>query len=333
MSSDAQIVKRKEEKMKKRSEGFFTVMLLIASAMWGFGYIAVQSAIDNGYSTLFTMFARFGIAVVLLAIIFNKQLKGITRTEVVGGIITGTLMQLAFLLQTYGLEYTTPSNNAFITVIFVVLVPIFSWMIYKVKPSNLVFLSAILCVVGVLFLTVDLSVGMSKFGFGDFLTFLCAIFFALEMIAIGHYAQKTNIIRLNFIVMVVCAVISGVMFFIFDGDLSQFTPTIDLWSIMYLAFFSTTACYVLQTWAQKYVGTNKTVVVLSTESLFASLFSVMVGYEKFSITMIVGGLFIFVAVLITEFSSKKEEKSNDDTKEEMVEGNIKIQEQDVKSNS
>lgn len=291
--------------MKNKSEGFFTVMLLLASAMWGFGYIAVQSAIDSGYSSLFTMFTRFGISVVLLAIIFNKQLKGFTRNEVVGGIITGTLMQLAFLFQTYGLEYTTPSNNAFITVIFVVLVPIFSWMIYKVKPSNLVFLSAILCVVGVLFLTVDLSVGMSRFGFGDFLTLLCAVFFAFEMIAIGHYAQISNIIRLNFLVMVVCAVISGVMFFIFDGDMTQFKPSTDLWSIMYLAFFSTTACYLLQTWAQKYVGTNKTVIVLSTESLFASLFSVMVGYEKFSFTMVIGGLFIFVAILIAEFSSQK----------------------------
>ncbi len=107
---------------------------------------------------------RFTLATVVFGIAFRKDLKSILRKENIAGLIVGLFLFLSFTFQTYALEHTSPSNNAFITATNVVFVPFLSWIVFSVKPKWNAFLAAIICLAGVTILTVNLEDGFTAFG-------------------------------------------------------------------------------------------------------------------------------------------------------------------------
>ncbi len=280
--------------------------LLLAAVIWGSGFIATQYAVDSDYSPAFILLVRYFAASVILWLIFGKRLRHITPVEWRSGGLAGFAFFMGFLLQTYGLIDTTPSMNAFITATSVMMVPLFVWIFFKEKPLRVVFISCIISFFGVLILSLE-SFGSFNFSFGkgEILTFASAIAFALHTVFIGYHASRMDPIRLTFIQTVVAAVSSLIYFLIADRDFSQFALKIDLWSIFYLAIFSTLICFLLQTWGLSRVPSSQAVVILSGESLFATIFSVALGFDPFRWQLVFGGGLILGAILLTEIGGRR----------------------------
>ncbi len=257
-------------------------------------------AIDFNYSSSFIMAYRFTVATIIFGIIFRKDLKSIFKKENIGGVIIGIFLFISFTFQTYALKFTTPSNNAFITATNVVFVPFLSWIIFSTKPKLSAFLAAIICLLGVTILSVDLKEGFSSFGYGEVLTFISSLGFAIYTVFLGLYSNKIDIKALVFLQMLTAAILSIVLFIFTDGDITLFIPNSNHMPVLFLAIFSTSICYFLQTSAQKIVSPSKTAIIISSESLFATALSVLLNFEPFKINLLIGGTLILISIIIAE---------------------------------
>ena len=295
--------------MKNKTNLLATFGLLIVAIIWGTGFIATQIAIDQGMTTSFIMLVRFGVASLVLGISSKKDIKKMNKIDLKRGSAAGTLLFLGFTLQTVGLNFTTPSSNAFITATSVVMVPFLSWFILKEKPENKVFLAAFICLMGLGILALGPSQDM-KLSIGDTFTLLCAVAFALHTVSMGKFAAEMSTNILTFLQITIAAVFSLIMFIMVDRDISAFASVKGVLASLYLGIFSTFICYSIQTICQRYISPSKVSIIVSTEALFGSVFSVMLGYENFTLFLLIGGLAIIVAMLIIEINFVRTWKSS-----------------------
>jgi drug/metabolite transporter (DMT)-like permease len=268
--------------------------LLLVAIIWGGGFIAVKDSV-NLVPPFYQMTIRFFLSTLIMAIIFNKSLRKATKADFKMGTIIGIFLFLGFALQTVGIVYTTASKSAFLTATYVVIVPFLNWAIFKLKLDKFSVIGAILCLIGISFLT--LQGGLNLNG-GDILTILGSIGFAGQIITIGLYTKKTDPIILTIIQFGVAAILSFIMAIFFE-PVPQFETKLIL-PIAYMVIFSTTLCFIIQNVAQKYTTSTHAAIILSLECLFGSLFSVLIFGDKFTFFMIVGCIFIFIAIITTE---------------------------------
>ncbi len=284
-------------------------LLLLVAIIWGSGFIGSQMALDAQLSSAFIMFVRFAIATLIIGVVFFKDLKkNLKREHLKGGILIGLFLFLAFYVQTVGLKYTTPSNNAFITASNVVMVPFIWWVISKKRPSIKIFVSSFLCLIGIGILSLNFSQGFS-FQVGDLLTLLCAFLFACQIVATGILAKQMDTKVVVFLQFAVATVCGFIMFMLTDRNFTAFASPKGMAAVIYLGVFSTCLCYFLQTTAQQHVDSSKAAIILATESLFGTIFSVALGYDRLTINMVVGGMIILASIILPELQlSKKVEK-------------------------
>ena len=294
---------------KKRVEVMGSLSLLLVAVIWGTGFIASQMALDANLSSAFIMFVRFAIAALIVGLVFHRDLKQQLKKEHwKGGFLIGTFLFFAFYVQTVALQYTTPSNNAFITAANVVMVPFLWWAVSRKKPGTKYILSSFLCLIGIGILSVNLSSGIS-FQIGDLLTLGCALLFACQIITTGVLAQKMDAKVVVFLQFAVATVLGFITFMLTDRNFGAFGSASGMAAVAYLGIFSTCLCYFLQTTAQQHVESAKAAIILATESLFGTVFSVILGYDKLTVNMVLGGLIILISILMTELKlPKKGEK-------------------------
>ncbi|NCD06040.1 MAG: DMT family transporter, partial [Spirochaetia bacterium] len=211
--------------------------LALTALIWGSAFPVSQYAIDSNMSTSLILLLRFSIASIILLILFFKKIKTITKKEFQYGIIAGAFLFLGFYTQTIGLKYTTPSNNAFITAIYVIMVPFITMFVFKKKPKTKFFFLPLITFLGVVILTYSPSsnVLLSK---GDLLTLLCALFFALHISYLGIVSKKVDVIKMTFLQMITASVLS-LLFFVFYDKLviTNIDYTKGILSILYLGIF------------------------------------------------------------------------------------------------
>jgi len=269
--------------------------LILVAIIWGSGFVATKSGLDH-ITPLYMLVFRFGISTVLLGLIFMKRIKKATVEDFKAGIVIGIFLFLGFSVQTFALQFTTASKQAFITGTNVVMVPFLYWAVSKKKPDNYDVLGAILCFSGIGILSVESGF---KIGFGDSLTLLCAVFYAAHIVAIGYYAQKHDPIILAFFQIMWTFILSCIFAPIFEPMPTVITKEMVI-PIVYLAVFSTTVAFLLQNLAQKHTSSTKTAIILSMESVFGSLFSFIFLKEPFTIKFLIGCTAILLSIITTE---------------------------------
>ena len=191
---------------------------------------------------------------------------------------------------------TTVSNAAFFTATNVVMVPFISWVINRNRPSLQIVLLTLMSLLGVGVLSFDgerLSIGK-----GDAIVILCAFFFAMQITYLEKATKDSNPARVNFVQILVAALISNAVFWIKGENLKEMNVAGGLLPILFLGIFSTCLCYFIQTNAQKYSSASKVGVILSLEGFFGSLFSVLLGMELLSAKLILGGSLIIGAAIL-----------------------------------
>ncbi len=293
-----------------KSKAAMTGALLLAAVIWGSGTVFMQICIDGGIETGLQMFFRFWCGALCLGILLNKKLKQITSRLVFCGLLCGTLLFFGFFVLTLGLESTTPANSAFLSASSVMLVPFISWAMLKIRPEKKVFAGCFLCLFGVAVLSLQLNGGV-PFTIGDSLTLFSAVFFSFYTCTVAKVAGGLDAALFTFAQLLVTAFWSTVTLPFTGADFSvvgQDLPA--LGAVIFLGIFNTGLCYLIQMTAQKSLPPTRVSLILSSESLFGAVFSVLAGYDPFSVRLVVGGSIMMCAILLVEtdlfsFSKKK----------------------------
>lgn len=281
-------------------------LCLLTAAIWGTGFIASQTAIDAHMSPALIMVIRFTVGSLIMALFSMKRLKKVNMQVIKAGLLPGLFLFGAFYAQILGQERTTVSHCAFLTATNVVMVPFLEWAASRHRPPVRTFMITLLTLIGIGILSIAPGSFSLTFNLGDGLSLLCALLFALHITSVGRAVQKEDVVLVNLIQMAVAAIISAVLFLVTDlHALDHANLSAGLPAVLYLGLFSTCLCYFLQALAQKYTSASQAGVLLSTEGMFASLLSVLLGMEDLTLNMICGGLLILLSVILLEYFSAK----------------------------
>ena len=285
-------------------------LCLLTAAIWGTGFIASQMAIDAQMSAALIMFLRFTIASVVMLMVCLPRIKKLNGRVIRAGLLPGVFLFSAFFTQILGQERTTVSHCAFLTATNVVMVPFLVWIGSRKRPPVRTFLITVLTLAGVSVLSIAPGSFDLSFNLGDALSLLCALLCALHLTSVSDAAKKEDVMLVNLVQMATAAIISAVVFLVTDpGAISRMQPDKGVPAVLFLGLFSTCLCYFLQTLAQKYTSPSQAGVLLSTEGLFGSLFSVLLGMEAMTVNMVIGGLMILTSVILLEYFSGRERKN------------------------
>lgn len=272
-------------------------MLLAAAFIWGTSFFIMKNALD--VMPVFSLLAiRFTAGAVLLALIAWKRWKDFSPDYLWRGAVIGGFLFLAYSVQTFGLARTTPSKNAFLTAVYCVIVPFLTWAVVKVRPDRYNIAAALLCVtgVGLVSLTDDLTINT-----GDLLTLVGAVFCAANLVAVSHLGQGKDIMLLTVVQFACTALLcwlTGLCTAPFPAQ--ALTRPEVLWPLAYLCFLATTVGLLFQNIGVVWCEPAAAAVLLSLESVFGVLFSVILYGDPVTLRLLTGFALIFVAVLCSE---------------------------------
>ena len=274
-------------------------MLFSSAMIWGASFFMIKNSLDL-FPVFFLLALRFTIGGVSLALICWKKWRLFTVDYLWRGAILGGFLFLAYAVQTFGLTCTTPSNNAFLTAVYCVLVPFLGWLVLKQRPDRYHILAALLCVsgVGLISLTESFSIQL-----GDLLSLACSFFFAAHIVAVAKVSPGKDITLLTILQFFFFSLLSWVCalatetFPSFDA-IAQ-TPGIGF-SMFYLCFLSTAVALLFQNVGQVWSDPSSAAIILSLESVFGVLFSVLFYGDPVTGRLLAGFGLIFAAVLCSE---------------------------------
>lgn len=276
--------------------------LIAVTVIWGGGFVASDMALES-LRPFQIMTIRFLLASVLMGAAGIRELKGIRFQEVRAGILMGTALFVGFAFQIVGLQYTTPSKNAFLTALNVVMVPFIAFVILRKKINIKSIIGAIMAIIGVGLLSLDKDLSL---GIGDALTLVCAVGFAFQIFFTSEFVKKYRAVVLNFVQMLTAVVLSFASLFLF-GETEFHVSTKGWLSVLYLGVISTALCYLLQTASQKYVDETKAAIILSMESVFGTMFSILILHEQVTLRMVCGCVIILAAVIVSNLADAQAE--------------------------
>ena len=277
-------------------------MLLLAAFVGGAGFISVKYLLDWGYDPYQVIFGRFLMASLCMCVVYHKRLRKITKKEWKVGAILGGLLSAMFLLMTVGLLYTTPSINAFLVNLQAVIVPFLCWGVFRQKPTRNHFIAAFMTLIGVccLSLTSDFRID-----FGAALTLLAAVAFSLQMAFLGNITEGCDSVHIAITENIAMLAMMTVIMNFTGWDMPALTlPSFG--NFFFLGALCTAAYFALQSMGQQITSPNKAAIIITSESIFAAIFSAVLYGERMTTRGYIGCIIIFAAMMLAEQPVKKD---------------------------
>jgi len=213
------------------------------------------------------------------------------RVLSIGG-VAGAALGLGYIFQTLGLERTTPAITGFITGLYVVLTPLIGVFLLRDRLTAAAWFYIGLATVGL----GVLSISGWSIGFGEILVLVSALLFAIHIILLGRWSSHFDTYTLTFVQLSTCALVSGIPAVI-NGF--QAPPDKQTWGVViFTALFATFFAFIIQTWSQARISATKVAVILTTEVVFAALFSVALGAEPLTVRILIGGSMVLIAMIM-----------------------------------
>ena len=279
----------------KKQVLFADLGLLLVALLWGVGFLFTKRVLDY-ITPIWMMSMRFVGATIIMSIVFYKNFRKISKSDLKAGLIIGIFLYIAFATQTIGLQYTSISNQAFLTATNVVFVPFLVWVVYKKAPDKFAFIGAALATVGIGLITLKEGLHLNV---GDMWTLACAVFFAGHIVSIGFFAKDKDPIALTIVQFAVAAVLSLVSALMMEPLPAKIGSEAML-SVGYMVLASTLLAFLLQNICQKYTPSTHASLILSLESVFGTLVAVILEGEMFNLQMAFGCITVFAAILLIE---------------------------------
>ena len=274
-----------------------SILLLTAALIWGSSFIVMKSAVDF-LTPAVLLLIRFFLASIFLGIAFFPKMRRFTKKQVLGGMLTGVCLFFAYYVQTWGLAYTTPGKNAFLTAVYCAIVPFLVWIFYHKKPDMYNFIAAFLCVIGIGCVSLD---GHLSMNIGDLLTLCGGFLYALHIICIKRFSTDVEGGPFTAFQFIGGTIVAGIMSLLVEdiSIMKMIQPSIYM-QLFYLAFFATAVTMFCQTTGQKCTSECRASLILSLESVFGVFFSVLFYGEILTLKILLGFIIIFIAIVISE---------------------------------
>lgn len=279
--------------------------LMLITAFWGGTFLIVQLALEVS-DPFFFVGLRFSCAALAIGLCSWRVLKGVTVAELKAGGLIGISIFLGYSLQTVGLQTIPSSKSAFITALYVPLVPLLLWLFLKRRPTRMNFLGIGLAFAGLFFLAGPEGVGVSVIGKGELYTVLGAFAMAVEILLISRFAGQLNLLRVTIIQLVVTALIA----FAVSGSVGETVPEFS-WYLIGIVVLMGLASALIQTtmnWAQKHVSATRATLIYAGEPVWGGVFGRLYG-ERLPALAFVGAGLIVLGVIVSEVRFKKRKKA------------------------
>jgi len=276
-------------------------ILVLTAFIWGTGFVVMKNTVDSVPPGAIIAI-RYTIAAVLTAVMFRRHLKGLTHADVKRGALVGLLLSGAYIVQTIGLSMTTAGKNAFLTTVYVLLVPFGCYVVFRDKLGKRNFIAAAMMLAGIGCLSLDGESG--GLNLGDLLTLVCGVLFAAHIMAVERCQKKTDTYALIVLQFAFSAVFALVYSMLFERGLPMTIEMSTVGGLLYLAVFSTTVAMSLQNIGQSMAPSSHAAILLSLESVFGALASWLLLGEKLTGMMIAGFAIIFAALVVNSSRSE-----------------------------
>ncbi|WNY87821.1 DMT family transporter [Leclercia adecarboxylata] len=279
-------------------------ILILITMFWGGTFLAVQYAVTQS-GPFFFVGLRFATAALAVALISLKTLRGLTLTELKAGLAIGVAIAMGYSLQTWGLQTIPSSKSAFITAMYVPLVPLLQWLCLRRMPGMMSCIGIVLAFIGLIMLAGPED-NLLALGPGEMITLVGAVAIAAEIILISAWAGKVDVKRVT-VVQLATASLVAFLTMIPAGE-SVPPMSAGLWMVaLGLGIFSA-IIQVTMNWAQRSVSPTRATVIYTGEPVWAGIFGRLAG-ERLPLLALVGAAFIIAGVLVSELKLKRKKKA------------------------
>jgi drug/metabolite transporter (DMT)-like permease len=280
--------------------GRHDLALVGITMIWGTTFLIIHIAMRHS-GPLFFVGLRFTAAGLFTLLVFPRALSGLTRRELGAGTLIGVTLFLGYGLQTYGLETVTSSTSAFITALYVPLVPLFQWALTRRPPKLMSWVGVACAFVGLILLSGPQAGGL-HLGAGELATLGAAVAAAAEIVLIGRFAGQVDLRRIT----VVQLLVSGLLAFAAMPATGEAVPAFSwIWLAAALGLGAASALIQLtMNWAQKSVPATRATVIYAGEPVWAGVIGRFAGDPLPAASFVGAGLIVF-GVLVSELKPRR----------------------------
>ena len=294
------------------------LMLTLTAMIWGTAFVAQRVGMESIEPITFTaarMYLAF-FAVGLVALLSGRKEKEVleSKTEdqvrdyrkntILGGICCGMFLVLATIFQQAGLVYTTAGKAGFITALYILLVPIISFLLFKKKNTWIVWIAVLIGVAGMYLLCMNEGFYLT---YGDSMVCVCAFLFSGHILSCDYFTNRGNPLRISAIQFLTASLFSTVLAFIMESPGTDKLVSAAI-PILYCGIVSGGIGYTLQMVAQRYTDPVVASLLMSLESVFAVIAGALLIQERMSLRELAGCIVIFVAIILVQIPVKPREK-------------------------
>ena len=316
----------------KRIKVIAFLVLIGVVVLWGVAPVVSKAIFDAEppvYSPGMLIALRGLFSIVAMAIIINKGFKKINKSYLIC-IPAGIILAAAYIFQFVGLKYTVPSKNTFLENISCITIPIFMFIFIREKPAWYSIVSAVICVIGSLFLAGNgfdfLHFFKSGNLLGDGLSAVGGLFFGLDIAFTKVFCKDKDPLLYVFCQIVVLTIVAFAYSLIFEGaifnEIAISFNILDVLQVVFLGVVCTAVCWVARAWSMKSIDAVTVSLLVPLSAVVASVLSIAFKMEEFTWNLLIGGLIILLSIAVSAiFDYRKECPKKIDNDEEVIEQN------------
>jgi drug/metabolite transporter (DMT)-like permease len=276
------------------------ILLLCAAAIWGMGFVAQQTAMEH-VGPWFFIALRFGVATLTMLPLAMRELlrarRMVSQDEFGKFALIGLTLFLGMGAQQFGLMTTSVTNSGFLTALYLIFVPILAVILFQQKPHIVIWPAAATALLGIFLLSGGRLEALAQ---GDWLTILCAVLWAVQILLIGRFGQASNMpVTLSVVQFATTAVLATIV--AVSVEPIDFSAAVSASpEILFAGVFAGGIAFTLQTIGQQHTSAPQAAIFLSSEALFAALFGLLLLSEQLAPIAWLGCALIFAAILAAE---------------------------------
>jgi drug/metabolite transporter (DMT)-like permease len=278
--------------------GVAALALLSVTAAWGSTFFLIKDVVTRIPPADF-LAVRFAIAALVLFAVAPGAVRRLTARQWKHGAILGAVYGLAQILQTVGLAHTSATVSGFVTGMYVVFTPLLVAVVLRKPIGRITWLAVAIATAGL----AALSLHGVAVGFGEAITLLGAVLYAVHILGLGVWSVGRDALGLSIVQMGTIAAVCTV--FALPGGITVPSTTGDWVGMLYMAFVAGALALVVQTWAQAHLAATRAAVIMTMEPVFAAGFAVAFGGESPTVRLLFGGALVLVAMYLVELGPRR----------------------------
>ena len=293
-----------------KSSLFYQMALLGSAALWGGSYLFTKTALEAMPMHWLMCVRMLGACLCMLAVFHKQILPSLNRRIIVPGILVGLTYWGEMTTQTIGLTTIDAGRSAFLTASYCVAVPFVTWIICAKRPALMQVAAAIVCLAGVGFVSLKTSGTTSgsafALGLGDWLTLLCALLCAINIVLLGIFTRRFHPIAMTFMEFLVAGILYLVMSCLsFCGPSAAWLRPEVVSSVLFLIVGASMGAQIMENMSLPHLPGSQASIIMCTECLFAAAFSAIFAGERFTVNTMVGFALIFTAMVMSAKCSEE----------------------------